>query len=387
MDNTVYVVQCQDYTQVDTKMAELLEMMGGIHHFVKKGEKILLKANLLRAAEPDKVVTTHPSVVTSIGRMVKLQGAHPMIADSPGSGYAHSKQTLKRLYRKCGMDVAARESGADLNFDTSYEVVSYPQGELIKRFEVITPIQEADGTLNLCKLKTHSFMRMTGAVKNIFGVIHGRAKPGYHAKLSDTAHFANMLLDLAMYISPRLSIMDAVVGMEGDGPSGGTPRNAGFLLGAVNPLAMDVVAGVIMGLAPTKNPVLTEAEKRRMAPTRIEEIELIGALLSNLTIPDFKLPSTIFEGTGFEGFPSWIVKRVEHLLKNAASLKPKILKDRCIACGACREACPVHVIDIVDDMYAEINTKNCIRCYCCHEMCPQKAIDLAPSFLYRVLCR
>ena len=106
-------------------------------------------------------------------------------------------------------------------------------------------------------------------------VVHGRAKPGYHAKLRDTGRFANMLLDLADYVSPRLSIMDAVVGMEGDGPSGGTPRNVGLLIGAVNPLALDVVAGEIMGLDPTNNPVLTEAEKRGMTPTNIEDVELI----------------------------------------------------------------------------------------------------------------
>lgn len=366
-------------------MAELLEMMGGITRFVTKDENIILKANLLRAADPEKAVTTHPSIIAAIGRMTKAQGAKPVIADSPGSGYAHTKQTLKRLYHKCSMDIAAQAAIIDVSFDTSYQVVSYPEGELIKRFEVITPILEADGILNLCKLKTHSFMHMTGAVKNIFGVIYGRAKPGYHAKLSDTGHFANMLLDLANFVSPRLSIMDAVVGMEGNGPSGGTPRNVGLLIGAMNPLALDVVAGEIMGLDRTNNPVLTEAEKRGMAPTRIEEVELIGASSSDLRIHNFKLPSTIFEGTGFEGFPSWVVKTMEHLLKNAASLKPKILKDKCIACGACRDACPVHVIDIVDNRYAQIHTKNCIRCYCCHEMCPEDAIDLSSGLLYRIL--
>jgi uncharacterized protein (DUF362 family)/ferredoxin len=385
MENTVYIVRCQTYDQAEEKVAELLEMMGGINRFVKKDEKIILKANLLRAANPDKMVTTHPSIIAAVGRLARTQGAKPIIADSPGSGYAHSKQTLQRLYRKCGLDEAAHKAGIDTNLDTSYQVVSYPDGGLIKRFEVIRPILEANGVMNLCKLKTHSFMRMTGAVKNIFGVIHGRAKPGYHAKLSDTAHFANMLLDLANCISPRLSIMDAVVGMEGNGPSGGNPREIGLLIGATNPLALDVVAGEIMGLDRTDNPILIEAEKRGMNPTRFEEIELIDASASAVRIPDFKLPSTLTEGSGFERFPSWMNKTVEYLFKNAASLKPKINKKNCIACGACRDACPVHVIDIVDNRYARIHTKNCIRCYCCHEMCPENAIDLTSGILYRIL--
>ena len=117
---------------------------------------------------------------------------------------------MKRLYTECGMYDAAKQAGIEVNMDTGYDDVSFPQGKFIMRMEVIKPITEADGVINLCKMKTHLFMHMTGAVKNLFGIIPGLSKIGYHAKLHDKARFADMLLDLALYTAPRLSIMDAV---------------------------------------------------------------------------------------------------------------------------------------------------------------------------------
>jgi len=257
---------------------------------------------------------------------------------------------------------------------------------LIKRFEIITPVLEADGLINLCKLKTHGFMSMTGAVKNLFGVIPGRTKPGYHAKLSHPDRFAAMLLDLAEYISPRLSIMDAVIGMEGNGPSGGNPKKAGFLLAATNPLALDVAAGEMMGLRKKDNPILSEAERRGLKPVYPDDIELVGADFKDLKIPGFVLPKTIVKGSGF-GIPSVLGNLVRSLLVKAATLKPVINRDKCTACGACRDACPVKVITLIDNCYARIDPKNCIRCYCCHEMCQYDAVELRSSRFFRFISR
>ena len=224
MDNRVYVVKCGEYAQTENKMNELLEMMGGMNRFVRKGEDIALKVNLLREARPDEAVSTHPAVVAAVARMVMKEKAKPLIVDSPGSGFRYTKAVLEKIYHTNGMWQAAEDSGAELNFDTSFEKLSFPEGELIKWFEVITPVLKADGMLNLCKLKTHSFTHMTGAVKNHFGVIPGRTKPGYHAKLADKNLFVDMLLDLMHAVPSRISIMDAVVAMEGDGPGTGDPK-------------------------------------------------------------------------------------------------------------------------------------------------------------------
>ena len=387
MDNTVFFVKCRHYEEVENKLTELLAMMNGMGSFVKPGEKIVLKVNLLQSAKPAKAVTTHPAVVAAAARLVKKEGAIPIITDSPGSGYAYNKKNLEKTYRVCGLDTVAEEDGIELNLDPSYDTVSFPGGKLIKRFEVITPVLEADGLLNLCKLKTHVFMHMTGAVKNNFGVIPGLTKPGYHAKLYDKSRFANMLLDLSEYVSPRISIMDAVTGMEGEGPgSAGEPRHVGLLMAARSPLALDVVAGEIIGLKRENNPILMEAEKRGLFPHCIQEVEVIGGDITDLRIPDYKLPASIFDGTGL-GALSWWQKALIPLIKTGMTLKPLVVRKKCTACGVCSEACPVKAVTIIDEKYAQINDKNCIRCYCCHEMCQANAIKLHKNLLYRVVNR
>ena len=386
VDNKVYVVRCPEYSQAESKTVELLDLMGGMNRFAERGEKILLKVNLLREGTPDEAVTTHPAVVEAVARMVKETGAQPIIYDSPGAGYRFTEKILAKTYETTGMLQAADESGAELNFDTSFQVVSAPEGKLIKRFEIAGPVIRADGLLNLCKLKTHSFTYMTGAVKNHFGVIPGRYKPGYHEKLRDTGRFANMLLDLIDLISSRVSIMDAVVAMEGDGPSDGNPKHVGLLLAATNPLSLDIVVGEMIGLPRENNPLLVEAENRGIEPNRLSQVELIGADISELTIPDFKLPHTIYYGTGFAGHLSWWQRALQPVFKNSLTLKPRISKKECVACAACYEACPVGAITMVKNRKktsAEINDDQCIRCYCCHEMCADHAVLLKPSVLYR----
>ncbi len=380
MENNVYLVKCPSYEEAAAKMADLLDLMGGLEKYAAAGEKIVMKVNLLQAAAPEKAVTTHPTVVAAASRMAQEIGAQAIIADSPGSGLPYTRRTMERLYRTTAMEQAAAESGAALNADFSHQAVSYPRGKLIKRFEVITPVLEADGVFNLCKLKTHTFMHMTGAVKNNFGVIPGITKPGYHAKLQQKEHFADMLLDLAQFVSPRLSIMDAVVGMEGDGPHAGTPRPVGWLLAATHPLALDVVAGEMMGFDRDQNPVLLAAERRGLGPNRLEDVTLVGADKAELRIAGYKKPATIFDGAGLGPFT-----RLTPLFKNAGSLQPRIVKDRCVACGSCYESCPVDAITM--NSVAHIDEKACIRCYCCHEMCADEAIELKSNWLYRILNR
>ncbi len=383
MDSTVYMVQCPDYQQAGEKLGALMDLMGGIGRFARAGEKIVLKANLLREARPEEAVCTHPAVVEAVSRLAKGAGAVPVIVDSPGGGYRYGKKTLDKIYRTTGMLQAAENVGIHLNRDTTHRPVSYPQGVLIKHFDIIAPVLEADAVFNLSKMKTHLFTGMTGAVKNIFGVIPGRAKPGYHAKLHDGQRFAGMLLDLYFCVSPRLSIMDAVVAMEGDGPGTGDPRAVGLLLGSQNALALDVVATEIMGLNREQNPVLMEAERRELQPTRIEEVEIIGVDLAEVKVADFKPPRVSAGRIGLGPMP-WYQRVLEPLFKDAFTVRPRVVRDRCIACGTCIKGCPMEAIRFVNER-AFIDDDKCIRCYCCHEMCPEEAIGLHSSWLYRLL--
>jgi uncharacterized protein (DUF362 family)/Pyruvate/2-oxoacid:ferredoxin oxidoreductase delta subunit len=387
MNNKVYIIRCENYSDAPQKMNELINKMGGIEQFAKGGERITLKANLLGAALPEQAVSTHPAIVAAIGKMAKQQGAIPLIADSPGSGYRYTEATLKKLYTSCGMYDAAKEAGIDVNMDTSYSEVSYPEGKLIKHIEVIAPITNADGVFNLCKMKTHAFMHMTGAVKNNFGIIPGLSKVGYHAKLQDKNLFADMMLDLALFVSPRLSIMDAVLAMEGDGPGvAGTPRHVGLLLASTNPLALDIAAAEIMGLPHKKNPLLLAAERRGLLH-RIEDIEIIGEELSSIKISDYVFPATITEGTGLAMSPLAKMPAFAILARSLLAKMPFILKKDCVGCGVCRDSCPQKAITITQKKphIAVINKKNCIRCYCCHELCPKKAVDIRSHPIAKLL--
>ncbi|MCX5727019.1 MAG: DUF362 domain-containing protein [Candidatus Saganbacteria bacterium] len=374
----VYIVKCADYGNVEMKLAELLEMMGGIEQFVKPEQRIALKPNMLLAAEPGKAITTHPSLVAAAGKFFGKVAGSVILAESPGAGYTYDKKSLEKTYKMCGMQDIAKNAGIELSYDTSFETVSFPAGKLVKRFEIITPIRQSDCYINLCKLKTHGLMFMTGGVKNIFGVIPGRTKTGYHGTMTTAELFAGMLLDLAALVPPKLTIMDAVVGMEGEGPSNGTPRQIGLLIASPDPLSLDIVVSEIMGIPEEKNPLLVEAKKRNMHPSSITDVQIIGMPLDQLRIHDFKLPSS-FTKQNTRGLISFFGP----VAKTLFTVDPRIIKSKCVACGACKKACPRDAIEI--NKVAAIDKKKCIRCYCCHEMCQYDAIELHQSFLYKMV--
>jgi uncharacterized protein (DUF362 family)/ferredoxin len=377
---TVYIIECGDYSQVEMRLAELIETMGGIERYVKPGQRVVLKPNLLSAADPGKAVTTHPSVISATGKILKKVTDNIVLAESPGSGYSYDKKTLEKTYKACGMDEAAAGAGIELNFDTSFETVLNPSGQLVKRFEIIAPIRQCDSYINLCKIKTHGLMYMSGAIKNIFGVIPGRAKPGYHSTMTSNDLFAGVLLDLAALVPPRLTIVDAVVGMEGDGPFSGEPRQVGLLLASEDLLSLDIVLSEMMGIPVDNNPLLAEAAKRKMFPACLDDINVVGLDKSKLRIAGYKLPASYSRQRNDEiSRGSFLMS----LVKRSYTVEPRIIKSKCTACGACKKACPRDAITIVNKC-SVIDKKACIRCYCCHEMCQYNAIRLHQSFLYRI---
>ena len=332
--NRVYLAACPDYGQAEAKLREAVAALGGMERFVRPGERILLKANLLRAAPPESAICTHPAVAAAAAKLVAEAGGTAVITDSPG-GALHKEAVLRGLYEKTGMAQAAAASGAELCYDASTRTVSLPAGRVLKQAEVIAPVAEADGVFDLPKLKTHVLMSMTGAVKNLFGVLPGLSKVGYHATHPSQEQFADVLLDLAEYVRPRLSIMDGVLAMEGDGPgASGTPRHAGVLLA----LRMD----------------------------------------------DYRFPSRI-KGNLME-FLGPLAGPAGKLCKRVLSQTPKIRTDACVGCGICKSACPGKAISMDGPGgKARIDPRACIHCYCCHELCPQKAVALRQNWLGRYL--
>ena len=385
-ETQVYAASCPDYEQAEACIRALVEQMGGMGRFVRPGERIVLKANLLRAAPPESAICTHPAVVEAVARLVKEAGGTPVICDSPG-GALHKEAVLRSLYEKTGMAAAAAAAGAELAMDSSTRTVSLPEGKVLRQAEIITPVAEADGVIDLCKMKTHVLMSMTGAVKNLFGVIPGLSKVGYHATHPDHETFADVLLDLTGYVKPRLSLMDGILAMEGDGPgSSGTPRQAGLLLASANPLALDTAAGAIMNLPRQDNPVLLAAERRGLTPCRMEDVELIGGTVEELRMADYKFPAST--KSNLMDFLGPLARPAERLCKKALSQTPRIDGAKCVGCGICAKSCPGQAIAMTaPGKKARISQKACIHCYCCHELCPQRAVELHQSWLGRLLTK
>ena len=252
---------------------------------------------------------------------------------------------------------------------------------MVKEFEVIRPAVESDVIINLAKFKTHVMTGMTGAVKNMFGVVPGLKKAEFHMRFPDKENFANMLVDLCQAVKPTFTIVDGIQAMEGDGPAGGSVRNLGLLLAGSDPYKIDLAMAYIMGFDPENLPVLKAAIDRGLAPTKLEMTDITGDVQRYKRCEGYILPRSyrLDFGDHVPRALRWATPAVEKFL----TPKPKINKSKCIGCGKCRSICPQKTIEIKDKK-AVINLKNCIKCFCCHEMCPVKAIDIKRSSFFKI---
>jgi len=367
----------------------VLAPLGGMSSFVEPGERIALKPNLLMAAAPDRAITTHPAVIEAVAEEVREAGAEPFLLESPGAGTPYSERFLRRVYQATGVSEISSRTGLELSYDTRAEAVSHPEGRLIKRMELLSPALEADGLISIPKLKTHNLMAFTGAVKNLFGLIPGYSKPGYHAKLADKERFADMLLDINTRLPARLSVMDAITALEGEGPgSGGDARFFGSLLASDDPVALDAIACVVAGIDPEVVPTLAVARERRMWTGDARDIKVEGDSVEGCSVKGFRLPERMMRGPGLD--PERLGTRlVGQFVKGALNSRPRPKVGRCTACEVCVASCPSGAVSVVKQRsgagLAQVDDERCILCYCCHELCPEAAIDLEYKGIGRII--
>ncbi len=379
-DAPVAVVPLSEYTDTgaDAAIKEALSAIDALK-LIKPGMHVVIKANLVSAMRPEEAGTTHPVLLSALAKLLLSLGAEVTLGDSPGGFY--NAAFLSRVYSKTGMNELV-PLGVKLNDDFSEKATVFEDAKLLHTFTYTAYLDKADLIINFAKLKSHGMMAMSCAAKNMFGTIPGIIKPEYHYRFPKYEDFADMIVDLDEYFHPEINIADAVIGMEGNGPTAGTPRAIGCVLASTSPHTLDLAAAKLIGYTISDVPILKAAYLRGLIPERAEELNLVGEL-DSLVLTDFEhvveRRSLEFSGTGKNPFKRLFGKFASLILKT----KPYLVKKLCVGCGVCKNICPAKAIKIVDGK-AQISRHSCIRCFCCQEFCPKSAMKVRRTFIARL---
>ncbi|MDX2495859.1 MAG: DUF362 domain-containing protein [Desulfuromusa sp.] len=362
----------QTYNPVETLTAleKLLQPLGGMPAFIKPGQKVLIKPNLLAGKTPDKAVTTHPEIVRAVIKLAQKAGGEVSLGDSPGIG------SPENVARKSGILAVVEETGCHfVPFETS--VTIHPTGGTFHQFEVAQEVLDADVVINLPKLKTHQMMGLTCGVKNMFGAVVGLRKPRLHLQAgTDKAFFALMLLELCETLAPTLTIVDAVIGMEGEGPGSGDPVQIGALLAGSHPQAVDTVATELVSLQADQVWTQQQAIATNRPYTQLKQLEILGDSLESLKIKNFRPAKMTDVNFGLKG-------GLKHYLRNSLTARPEPDHDLCKRCNDCVTHCPAEAMKIEHNTL-QIDYNRCIRCFCCQELCPHGALATKQGILLRL---
>lgn len=326
-----------------------------------KDKKVLVKPNLLGPFPPERGVTTDPRVISAIVQeLKKCKPKDIVVGDNSGSIHFDPFKIAKIT----GILDASDECYSNI----AREVVEVKvESEFIEELFISRMVKEADYVINVPKFKTHSLTTITGAIKNMFGIIPGGKKAKLHSFTRSIKEFAELLVDIYQIRIPDLNIMDAIIGMEGAGPTNGKTRIINKIISSDNGVSLDSVMAAMMGLKPDTIELLQVAKERNLGETDISNIIVDGELK---VISGFKTPNNgILQRIGKTAIP--------HIF-NFAAVKPIVNHKKCKICKRCIEVCPVSAMNLTDK-FPEADRKKCISCFCCDEHCPYGAIIL-PSW-------
>ncbi len=366
----VVSVRCCDYAHhtVASAVQRCFRLLGGPGPVIHKGDRVLIKPNLLAAKRPEQATTTHPEVVAAVVQEVIRAGGKPMIGDSPGA----VRRCLEEVWEVTGMREVSEQTGAPLvNLEAGG---SYRRSKGGQDYYICKVAMDADVIVNLPKLKTHSLVLFTGAIKNMFGLVPGLRKKEAHLIHPRPLPFSAALVDLFSFVMPQITLMDAVEGMEGDGPAAGLKRRVGLLLAGYDAVAVDAVAALAVGLNPLEIHTCAIAAQRNLGHCSLDHIQLVGERLERIVVEKFAHPRTDLTGL--------IPAPLARFAKKFVYIHPRILAEICTNCNTCVESCPTGALR-KGSVHPHFRPRKCIGCFCCHELCPESAIKLKPSLIAR----
>ncbi len=370
MSAKISVVKCSSYEPalVEQAVRRTIDLLGGITNFVKPGSRVLVKPNLLMSKEPECAITTHPQVVRSVIHILKEINCKIIIGDGP-SVWGQYIENVDKVYEITGIKKVALSEGVQL--------VNFDKRRMRDKFPLTAWLDECDYLVSLPKLKTHELTLITGAIKNLFGLVSGTYKTELHKNYFEPSEFVKILADIYQEARPALTIIDGILAMEGDGPgSSGKPRQLNLLLGGSDCVALDTVMAKIMGI--TRQEVLStkEAAQRNLGEGQLNRIRIEGEDIEKLNIRPFILP----QAAKINNLPGIVKPMIKSLIK----YYPYSLRLKCTHCGHCVNICPRKCIKFKKKGVA-FNYKQCIACFCCQESCPVAAIGVKKSLLAKLI--
>ena len=362
-----------DYEDVYAAVSAAVEMVGGIGAFVKPKDKVFIKINHLPPPSPaERCIVTHPVFAEAVINLMKQVSEDITVGDDIDTdepdGFAVSGH--RQVCDRAGVSlISLREEGF---------VRREYRGVVLNHSYIARAAVDADVIINLPKLKTHSLTVFTGAVKNMYGVLPGGVRHSYHAEHAGRRDFSQMLVDVYDMAKPHLNIMDGIMAMEGNGPAGGSPRLVGAVLAGADGVAVDSVAGRIIGLKVEDVRTTHYASLRGIGVARPEDIEILGESIDSISVPDFSHPAAT-NSTLVERAPRFLSGFV---IDRFVDSKPHVVTDKCTGCAECQKVCPADAVTVIDEI-SRIDHDICIKCMCCHEVCRYDAIVPRKAFLGR----
>lgn len=384
MENNVFISKCEDYNvdNINKSFKEIL-LDSSLLDFVKEGMVIAIKANLVTPSKPESAITTHPTLLIELCKILLEKKAKVIVGDSPGGLY--NEVYLAPVYSRCNLK-EIEKIGGSLNHDFSTSVKEIEGLKIIKHLDCCNWLLKADAIINFAKMKTHGMMSLSGSVKNMFGSVPGTIKLEYHYRYPSHQDFANMLIDIQEFYKCQLHIVDAILAMEGNGPTMGVPRHVGLLMASKSCYALDLVCCKLMNLDINNVFTVKEAINRNLCVDSVEKVNM------SMNIDEFVKEDyvNIIHHNNIQFFDdsnkNFFKRIIGKLAKAILMVRPKAKKKECIGCRKCADICPAKAITMKNKKPV-IDKNKCIRCFCCQEFCPVGAMKTHRTLIGKIITK